>query len=119
MLNNEKGFSLIEVLAALAIFVMAVSACFPMLIHIYRERMAIEEEYQALDILHNRIQRTLLGGTVPEDTNQFLHNASVVYRVTYEEARESDWTKVCIAWTASNERRYKRCGYTVIHVDTP
>jgi prepilin-type N-terminal cleavage/methylation domain-containing protein len=110
-LKNSKGFSLLEVIAALAVFSFVVAAIVPFIVRIYEERITIEEERLALEILHNEIEMWLLEYThePPEDDDISKH--STVFHMSTQSETSSEEVKFCISWNGSNERRYEKCGY--------
>jgi prepilin-type N-terminal cleavage/methylation domain-containing protein len=109
-LKNSNGFSLIEVMTALTVFTVVAAAALPMLIHVYKERSAIAEERQALEILQNRVQLWLATGNVPDDNQtETIRRSGTTYHFTSERDQRSGIITACINWTGSNERGYRKC----------
>lgn len=109
-MKKNEGFSLYEVMAAVAVFSIVMTATVPLLIIVYRERITIDEEQQALEMLHNEIETWLLSRSVTLPENKTLRTRSTVFHVMTEKS-SSNTARFCISWDGSNERRYEQCGY--------
>lgn len=116
-MRNDNGFTLIEVLAALAILMMTTATAVPVLIQVYQERQAIREEQQAFEALSNHIQLVLLGEEAPVD--QTIERNGLSYEIIWHDANQESTAKACISWTGSHERRVERCGFVKIPLDLP
>lgn len=117
-MKNSKGFSLIEVMTALAMFMVVATATMPILTHVYKERLAISEERKALEILQNRMQMWLANGGTPDDSDSdFIPGTS--YHFRWDKDPQSDIVTACITWTGSNERGYEKCSYSKMIAGSP
>lgn len=115
-MRNSKGFSLIEVLAALAVMTIVVATVVPSLIHVYRERATIQEKRQALEMLHNRTQKWLANegdAAIYDDT---VKKGVVTYSFTVKNHDSDGKLTLCVSWTGSNERGYHKCEIGRAHV---
>lgn len=110
MLKSCRGFSLIEVLAALAVFTIAATVAIPLLTQIYRERISVSQEREALAILQNHMQIGVLTKSSTEK-NSVIQHSGTIYKLTWHPHKAEGTVEACISWKGSNERRYQKCGY--------
>lgn len=75
----------------------------PLLTAIYKERMTLQEEVQALYTIEETMNRHILGMKASE---QSLSQPSIFVK---EEAISEHVTRFCSSWTGTNGRTYEHC----------
>lgn len=111
MLKKSDGFTLIEVMAALAVLTITAATTIPLLTQVYRERISVSQEREALAILQNRIELWTTSGKSSVPKNSVVHRSGTVYRMSWHLEDGKHTVKTCISWQGRNERRYEQCGY--------
>ncbi|HET7579760.1 MAG TPA: type II secretion system protein [Bacillales bacterium] len=119
MLKNRKGFSLVEVMAALTVLTITAAVSLPLLIHVYQDREAVHEELRAANLLQNHLKRWIVEGTAGAQNHQVLRHGGTTYRLTWNAEPELKAEKICITWYSSKERRKQKCGYAKMPAASP
>ncbi|MCT8138672.1 type II secretion system protein [Anaerobacillus sp. CMMVII] len=106
-MRNCKGFSLIEVMTALMVVIVITLILIPTLAIVYEERMAIQQEKKAMNLL----SKTITGWIYEENGNleTEVTDLDTIYKITTTVKEESQELKACIAWRAANDRQYEKC----------
>lgn len=107
MLQNSKGFYLVDALVGFSIFILVLSSMMPILYRIYLERDAVLEERFAIGLLDNRLQEWLADNTT-ELKDEVVTNRNVNYHLGW--TQQGIRVELCITWQAKNKRTYEMCG---------
>jgi competence protein ComGE len=105
MLRNCKGNTLIEMLAALSIWLTAVSLLIPNYMHIRMERKNLEWIRTAYEILSDEMER-LSDSNLSENEN--VRKRFTIYR---EKMSDVDLWKICVTWKNLHGKQEERCLY--------
>lgn len=105
---NSGGFTLIEVSIALLILFSALATFIPIMTKIYLERIAIHEQYQALQLLNERLLSWRLDHIAPLDTVVSINETSYRLNSSYSGSLE---LTLCLEWVGRNNRSYKQCAF--------
>ncbi len=107
MLRNCRGFSILEVIGALAIFLVVIMVMLPILIKTYEERSILDYKREALVLLHNETESYLY------DQSDTVTKEIVTGRRTFLFTidGESSFEKLCVHWEVPWNKKGKVCGY--------
>jgi competence protein ComGE len=106
MLRNCKGNTIIEMLAALSIWLTAVSLLIPNFMHIRMERKNMEWIKTAYEILTEEIER------FPNSSNlSRIEKAGRSFMIYREKLNDGDLWKICVTWEHLNGKEEERCLY--------
>jgi competence protein ComGE len=103
MCKNCNGFTLIEMLVSLGIWLLVATILLPSFIQISLERKNEELKSTAQQILNEELRMTTLH-------DKTIRRNDVLYTIRWEFA-ENGIMKACIHWQDYTERIVERCGY--------
>jgi competence protein ComGE len=103
MCKNCNGFTLIEMLVSLGIWLLVATILLPSFIQISLERKNEELKSTAQQILNEELCMTTLH-------DKTIRRNDVLYTIRWEFA-ENGIMKACIHWQDYTERIVERCGY--------
>ncbi|MFS1517940.1 competence type IV pilus minor pilin ComGE [Bacillus sp. SM2101] len=108
MFKNCNGFSMIELLISLSIWLLLLLILLPPLTHIVQERKNIQLINTANHIVSNRLQ---IYHTESYFIDEQIEVSNYKFTVAWEDANEL-LAKVCVSYTDFRKEEKKRCGYT-------
>lgn len=108
MLRNCKGFSILEVIGALSIFLVVIMVMLPFLIKTYEERSILDYKREALVLLHNETESYLYDYGYEPVTKEII-TGKRIYLFTLD--GESSLEKLCVHWEVPWNKKGKVCGY--------
>jgi type II secretory pathway pseudopilin PulG len=107
MLQDSRGFFLVDALVGLSIILFVLSAIIPVLYNVYQEQQAIIEERAAMEVLHNRLQ-DWLNNNQTDLYEEVISYHNTTYYLDLENVENG--VKLCVSWNARNKRFYEMCG---------
>lgn len=108
MLRNCKGFSLIEVLASLAIWLLLCMTLVPSLLQVIKDRQDNDMLLFASRKLNEAIQG-YVNDSNSMDTGPYVYKDNFLY-LSWEET-EGNSVKACIRWENYKKIQKERCGF--------
>ena len=108
MLRNCNGFSILEVIGALSIFLVVIMLMLPILIKTYEERSILDYKKEALVLLHNEKESYLYDHGYEAITKEIV-NGRRTYLLTFD--GEAPLIKLCVHWEVPWDKKGKVCGY--------
>lgn len=108
MLRKCNGFSLLEVLGALSVFLVVVMLMVPIIIKTYEGRTILAYKKEALLLLHNETESYLYDdgyNAVGKD----IKTTTRTYALTID--GEVNLTKLCVHWEVPWNKKGKVCSY--------
>ncbi|MCF6408448.1 type II secretion system protein [Pseudalkalibacillus salsuginis] len=103
-----NGFTLIDAMCGMSIFMFAVLWIIPQLTTVYEERISIRQEEYAIGKCHNLLQEWKLTKRIQEN-NTALEANGIEYKIKSTEYPD-DHVKICLDWIGSNGRQKSICG---------
>src|SRR5690625_3155932 len=97
LIKNCDGFTLVEVLFAFTFFIFICATILPIVTHLYKERVTLNEKRNVLYTLEEEVQSYAVGLRMTSSEN-------VVYTSVNENV-----TKLCLKWLGTNGREYEHC----------
>lgn len=106
ILNNCRGFTLIEVITSLLILTVITVFLLPTIATVYKERVSIRQEERALLHLDRAITSWIYEDQFKD--GQKVEHENTTYTLAFMTTSNQE-LKACISWVAQNERQYERC----------
>lgn len=107
MLKKSDGFSVIDTMAALGTMLILIAGITPIFFQIYLERMNIQSNFVALELLHNQLQAEFYNDD--QSVIKPITRNHILYDFIIEE--ENSFVKACVKWTNYSHRLNEKCGY--------
>lgn len=108
MLRNCNGFSILEVIGALSIFLVVTIVMLPIMIKTYEERSILDYKREALVLLHNETQSYLYDIGYEAVTKE-IETGRRTYFLTLD--GEAALVKLCVHWEVPWNKKGKVCNY--------
>lgn len=103
-MNNEKGLTLIEAVAALSLMTIAATILLPLYVLILSEKQTLSEQRVAYEIL----ERMAIEGQVEEKEETIFHE-KINTEYTMQKKRKREGVDICVRWKGANKRSYETC----------
>lgn len=89
------------------VLVVVTTIVLPILLIVYNERIAIQQEKNALYYLDKAITSWIYEDKSFLETN--ITDLETTYKLTFTFNNDHQELRACIAWNAANDRHYERC----------
>lgn len=109
MLQNNKGFSLIETLVALSILVTVISTFIPIKSIIMVERDVLHQKQQVINSLHEELQTILVHSDTIPIASYTIHVDKTPVTIRFTE--EKSLLKGCAEWKNAKNKQEQSCLY--------
>lgn len=106
--HSTAGFTFIEVSIAMLVLFAALATFIPIATRVYLEKITIREQYQALELLNERLLAWKLDHETPSDTEVLIHETRYQLTSSYHDSSE---LILCLEWTGKNNRSYEQCAF--------
>jgi len=104
--QNERGFTLLETMAALSALMVCTSFIIPIYIHTVEERKEIKKEENALTIMNHALNEWSIDN---QKRPEVMKQSGERYMLKWDDV-ESDHIRLCLRWQVPNKRNQSICG---------
>ncbi|WP_165767881.1 type II secretion system protein [Virgibacillus indicus] len=108
-MQNNKGFTLIEVLIALSVLLSAVSVIIPTITLLHQEKHVLSDRRAIAFHLHDEMQPFLWEGT--NSSSALFYEKIQNKQVTFQFLTENEYIKGCASWKNVKEIKETYCLY--------
>jgi len=103
--QNDRGFTLLETMAALSILMVCTSFIIPIYMQTIEERKEIKKEENALTIMNQALNEWSIDN---QKRPEMMEQSGERYMLTWDDI-ENDHIRLCLQWQVTSKRKQSIC----------
>ncbi|MEH7380011.1 type II secretion system protein [Bacillus sp. JJ1533] len=107
LVRDKRGFTLVEMLLSISIWLMLCVTLLPQLMIIMTERRNAEIYSMGTQLLSEELQKEYNG----EATLDYVNEDGVTYKISKNLNEDLKKWELCVTWEDRLSKKYERCGY--------